>query len=87
MIRIIPNVLTKEECQTVINDIDPKSKNDVLSSYNFDQRIDSSYFGGMKKTRCFDHPIIKLVINKFELNAEGAGILYYPEGFSKPHPR
>jgi hypothetical protein len=84
MIRIIPNVLTKEECQTLIKDIDPKSKEDVLSSYNFNRGTDSSYFGGMKKTRCFDHQIIKSVINKFELNAEGAGILYYPEGSENP---
>ena len=84
MIKIIPNVLSKEECQTVINDINPKSKEDRLSYHNFNQGIDSSYFGGMKKTRCFDHPIIKSVINKFEFNAEGAGILYYPEGSENP---
>jgi len=84
MIRIIPNVLTKEDCKILIDDIDPKSKEDVLSSYNFNPGIDSSYFGGMKKSKCSDHPIIKSVINKFELNAGSAGILYYPQGSENP---
>ena len=84
MIKIIPNVLSKIQCETLIKDIDPKSKEDNLKYTSFDKNIDPSYFGGMKKTRCFDHPLIQSIINKFEFNVEGAGMLYYPEGSKNP---
>jgi hypothetical protein len=82
MIKIIPNVLSIESANVLIQELNPKHNGN--EDFYF---VSDNIKTGLKKLKCSDHPIVKDIISKFNLvNVESVSILYYPVGSSNlPH--
>ena len=75
-IEITPNVLTKDECQLLIDETNPKENGTPQPYHTID-----TYDHNFKKVSCIDHPLILDLIEREAIKGvELAGVLYYPIG-------
>lgn len=81
-IEVIPNVISVDEIETLLSDVDVK--NTGTEDFYFLQETERF---GLKKTKCFEHQIVKSIIERTKLtNVISASVLYYPtDSYNPPH--
>lgn len=83
-IEVIPSVLSLEEVNKLLLDIDPKTN---ATDMKYFVAPEETY--GIKKIKCTEHEIIKLSLHRLNINEsslESASIVYYPTGsYNAPH--
>lgn len=70
-IQVIPNVLSLEQINTLMQDINPRET-------ATEQYYANNTTTGIKKVRCSDHPIVKNINNSLEYITDSVAIVYYP---------
>jgi predicted 2-oxoglutarate/Fe(II)-dependent dioxygenase YbiX len=74
-IEVIPGVLTAQEIDLLLEQVNPKATAEPMKYFDGKER---NY--GIKKVKCLDNEIVQQLISRQQLNAESATILYYPRG-------
>lgn len=72
-IQIIPNVLSLEQVDTLMHDINPK-----ITATDMTYFVPGSNNNGTKKINCYDHPIVKYVTESVDYVTDSTSIVYYP---------
>ena len=80
-LEIYPNLLTKNDIETLMGDINPK---ETAVDMTYFKETEEKY--GCKKVKCSTHHIVQQVINLFPYETESVSIAYYPTGsYNAPH--
>lgn len=74
-IEVIPSVLTAQEAELLLEQVNPKQTADPMTYFDGQDR---NY--GVKKVKCLDNELVQRIIKDHSLNVESATILYYPRG-------
>jgi len=82
-IQIVPNVLSKEQCENLISEYNPDLV--VQAPVYFDSNTDEYSFNGMRRSRCAGAPLIKTICNNWNFELEGASVLKYEIGAENPY--
>jgi len=75
-IELLPNVLTKDEVNLLMVDVNPKH---TATDMKYFTGVNLNF--GVKKVSCTDHKIVKLVLERLNINInhlDNASIAYYP---------
>jgi phage pi2 protein 07 len=76
-IEVIPNVLSLEEVQILLCDVNPKLTAEDMTYFDNNQKY------GAKKVKCSEHHIIETVLTRLNIpkqHVESVSIVYYPAG-------
>lgn len=80
-IEIYPNVLSKEDIDKLISDINPVETAEHMTYF-----VDTKETYGCKKVKCTDHSIVKSISDWVPYVTESVSIAYYPTGsYNAPH--
>jgi hypothetical protein len=76
MITVIPKIISLQQCEQIIKDIDAKTN--AQSMKYFDVKLNL----GIKKIDCKENPIVKLITEKLasQYKIDDIKLLYYPTG-------
>jgi predicted 2-oxoglutarate/Fe(II)-dependent dioxygenase YbiX len=74
-IEIYPNVITKEDIDKLMVDINPKDNAENMKYF-----VDTGDDYKCKKKECTDHQLVKRISDQFQYTTEYASIAYYPTG-------
>jgi len=74
-IEVIPGVLTTQEVDLLLEQVNPKATAEPMKYFD---GLERNY--GIKKVKCLDNEIVQQLITRQHLNVESATILYYPRG-------
>ena len=74
-IEVIPGVLTAQEIDLLLEQVNPKATAEPMKYFD---GLERNY--GIKKVKCLDNEIVQQLISRQRLNVESATILYYPRG-------
>jgi predicted 2-oxoglutarate/Fe(II)-dependent dioxygenase YbiX len=78
-IEIYPNVITKEDINKLMVDLNPKDNAEDMKYF-----VDISDDHKCKKKECTDHQLVKRISDQFQHTTEYASIAYYPTGSYNP---
>ena len=75
MITILPNVLSLQEINLLMDEVDPKN-NYIEKQYSPEYTT--------KKVKCSKHPVVLSLLDKLPGKIEWASVIYYPVGAHNP---